>query len=64
MAEAKRGRFGVFNNGKGLVAVAAETAEVKLKTPRGDETLAAGTYIENEGHKDPEVIVPFVQTSL
>lgn len=45
VAEAKQGRFSVFNNGKGLVAVAAETAEVKLKTPRGSERVAVGKQV-------------------
>jgi hypothetical protein len=42
VAEASTGSFAVFNDGKGLVAVVAESGEVKLTSGGGDTLLAAG----------------------
>lgn len=42
VAEIERGQFSVFSNGKGMVAIAAESAEVKLRTPQGEQILAVG----------------------
>jgi hypothetical protein len=42
VAEARRGRFAVFTDGKGLVAVTATAGEVKLASSGGDALLGAG----------------------
>jgi hypothetical protein len=42
VAEARRGKFAVFTDGKGLVAVAATAGEVRLSSSGGDALLAAG----------------------
>jgi hypothetical protein len=42
VAEARRGRFAVFTDGKGLVAVTATAGEVKLRSSGGDALLGAG----------------------
>jgi hypothetical protein len=42
VAEAKSGAFTVFNDGRGLVAVAPTAGEVKLSSKGGDVVLAAG----------------------
>jgi hypothetical protein len=42
VAEARRGRFAVFTDGKGLVAVTATAGEVKLRSSGGDAVLGAG----------------------
>jgi hypothetical protein len=42
VAEASTGSFAVFNDGKGLVAVVADSGEVKLTSGGGDTLLAAG----------------------
>ncbi len=56
VAEAKKGRFSVFNNGKGLVAVAAETAVVELKTPQGKKTLEAGKQVTIKANKELKTV--------
>jgi len=42
VAEGKGGKFAVFNDGRGLVAVAPTAGEVKLSSKGGDMLLAAG----------------------
>jgi hypothetical protein len=42
VAEARRGRFAVYTDGKGLVAVTASAGEVKLHSSGGDALLGAG----------------------
>jgi hypothetical protein len=42
VAEARRGKFAVYTDGKGLVAVAATAGEVRLSSSGGDALLAAG----------------------
>lgn len=53
VAEASTGSFAVFNDGKGLVAVVAETGEVKLTTGGGDAVLAAGEGVRVVGDAAP-----------
>ena len=66
VAEAKQGRFTVFNNGAGMVAVAAETAEVDLKTTRGVEKLKAGSQVtvEEDAVREPTAIPESVYLSV
>ena len=54
VAEADSGSFAVFNDGKGLVAVVAETGEVKLTSAGGDTVLAAGQGARVIGSAPPE----------
>jgi len=42
VAEARKGRFAVFNDGRGLVAVASSAGDVRLSSEGGDVLLAAG----------------------
>lgn len=46
IAESKTGAFSLFNNGRGLVAVATKTGRVKLSSAGGDTILEAG----EQGH--------------
>ena len=54
VAEAKKGSFSVFNDGRGLVAVASRTGEVKLSSSGGDVVLAAGEQGQVVGPGQPE----------
>ena len=66
VAEASKGKFTVFNNGRGLVAIAAETAEVKLKTAAGNRALKVGQQMTITGDRPraPTRIPPAVFLSV
>ena len=53
VAEATTGSFAVFTDGRGLVAVVAETGEVKLTSNGGDTVLAAGQGARVIGNSTP-----------
>jgi hypothetical protein len=53
VAEASTGSFAVFNDGKGLVAVVADSGEVKLTSSGGDTLLAAGEAARVVGDAAP-----------
>src|SRR2546422_8752110 len=53
VAEATTGWFAVFNDGRGLVAVVADTGEVKLTARGGDAVLAAGQGARGVGSSAP-----------
>jgi len=53
VAEATTGSFAVFTDGRGLVAVVAETGEVKLTSNGGDTVLAAGQGARVVGNSAP-----------
>jgi hypothetical protein len=54
VAEARRGKFAVFTDGKGLVAVAATAGEVRLSSSGGDALLAAGEQGRVVGDEAPK----------
>lgn len=54
VAEAKKGSFSVFNDGRGLVAVASKTGQVKLSGGGGDVLLSAGEQGQVVGQSHPE----------
>lgn len=54
VAEAKKGSFSVFNDGRGLVAVASRTSEVKLSSNGGDLVLGAGEQGQVVASSQPE----------
>jgi len=53
VAETRKGKFAVFTDGNGLVAVAATAGEVRLTSPGGDAVLAAGERGQVIGDKAP-----------
>lgn len=55
VAETAEGSFTVFNDGKGLVAVAPSSGEVRLTSSGGDQVLAAGERGVVTGDKAPVV---------
>ncbi len=56
VAEARKGRMSVYTNGRGLVAVAAESAQVELHSASGKTVLAAGEQAVVRGEAAPEVV--------
>ena len=62
VAEARRGRFAVFTDGQGLVAVAATAGEVRLSSSGGDALLGAGEQgrVLGDGAPSREPVPPSV----